>query len=312
MGTPAFATASLDALYKSGYNIVGVVTTPDKPVGRGLQISQSDVKRYAVEHQLKVIQPQSLKDPCFEEELRQLNAHLYVVVAFRMLPQSIWSIPQLGTFNLHASLLPQYRGAAPINWALINGETKTGVTTFLIDQNIDTGAILFQRECPIDAHDNAGDLHDKLMEMGSNLVVETVQALINGTAMAEDQHHSLHAVENLKSAPKLTKETGKINWSSRAVQISNLVRGLSPYPCAHSVLVSGGREIPVKIFSAKADAPIAGALIGEIYTDGKSFLKVSCKEGSLAIESIQAAGKKRLNIKEFLAGIRDITSFRFQ
>lgn len=316
MGTPQFAVAPLKLLLEKGFNVCAVVTAPDKPVGRGLKIAQSAIKEFALEQGIKVLQPLSLKDSEFIAQLESMEAHLFIVVAFRMLPQAVWSLPKLGTFNLHSSLLPMYRGAAPINWAIINGESKSGVTTFLIDENIDTGKILFQQECEIKESDNAGDLHDKLMEMGAQLVVKTAVALINGTARAVEQLVGQKEAE-LKLAPKLNKESGAINWELPCLEVFNLIRGLSPYPAAHSTLYNDQKSIPVKIFEAEPlfDSEQGGAasvlLPGEIETDGKSYLRVGCTKGSLNITSLQASGKKRLPIREFLAGLRDASSFYF-
>lgn len=310
MGTPEFAVAPLKSLLAAGYNICAVVTAPDKPVGRGQKIAQSDVKEYAVENNLRVLQPESLKDPEFIAQLKALDAHIFIVVAFRMLPKAVWSIPKLGTFNLHASLLPMYRGAAPINWAIINGETISGVTTFLIDENIDTGKILFKQECEIAESDNAGDLHDKLMNMGANLVIKTVAALIKGEVNAIEQQ-SYTNCSTLKIAPKLTKETGAINWQLTSLAIANLIRGLSPYPAAHSILENTTKLIPVKIFEAAHSNSSTKLLPGQIETDGKNYLRAGCANGSLDIISLQAAGKKRLFIKDFLAGFKDAQSYSF-
>ncbi|MFA6769728.1 MAG: methionyl-tRNA formyltransferase [Bacteroidales bacterium] len=307
MGTPQFAVAPLKLLLEEGFNICAVITAPDRPVGRGQKIAQSDVKKFAAEHGINVLQPISLKDPEFIARLKAINAHLFIVVAFRMLPQAVWSLPKLGTFNLHASLLPMYRGAAPINWAIINGESKSGVTTFFIDDKIDTGKILFREECKIEESDNAGDLHDKLMEMGAKLVVKTAEALIIGVASAVEQQNGAQ----LKIAPKLSKESGAINWALPCTEILNLIRGLSPYPTAYTVLKNDQKSIPVKIFEAVACKSPSSLTIGEIETDNKNYLRVGCKKGSLKIKSLQAAGKKRLTIKEFLAGLRDAQSYHF-
>lgn len=311
MGTPEFAVAPLKAILEEGFNICAVVTTPDKPVGRGLKIAQSEVKKFATEHNLTVLQPTSLKDPEFIAQLKSFEAHLFIVVAFRMLPKEVWSIPQLGTFNLHSSLLPMYRGAAPINWAIINGENKSGVTTFLIDENIDTGKILYQQECEIKESDNAGDLHDKLMDMGAHLVIKTAKDLINNNVCPVDQQNNIDGKE-LKPAPKLNKETGAINWGLQCTEVYNLIRGLSPYPAAHAILTNNIKQVPVKIFEAQPVKDLHSNLLpGEIETDGKSFLKVGCANGSLSIKSIQAAGRKRLPIKDFLAGLRDAADYSF-
>ncbi len=310
MGTPQFAVAPLKRLLEEGFNICAVVTAPDKPVGRGQKIAQSDVKKFAVEHGLNVLQPESLKDFQFIEQLKAIEAHLFIVVAFRMLPQTVWSIAQLGTFNLHASLLPMYRGAAPINWAIINGETKSGVTTFLIDEKIDTGKILFRQESEIKESDNAGDLHDRLMDIGAELVVKTAKALLQGSISAVEQQEGVNGTE-LKIAPKLDKNTGAINWELSCSKIVNLIRGLSPYPAAHSLLENDLKSIAVKIFEAEPSVSTCKLLPGEIETDSKNYLRVGCANGILNIISLQAAGKKRLAIKEFLAGLRDAPSFHF-
>lgn len=312
MGTPGFAVAPLKTLFEKGYNVCAVVTAPDKPVGRGLKMSMSDVKEFALANGIKIFQPLSLKDESFLDDLKALNAHIFVVVAFRMLPKAVWSIPEFGTFNLHASLLPQYRGAAPINHAIMNGEKKSGVTTFLIDEKIDTGEVLLQRECQIGESETAGELHDKLMMMGAYLVCETVDLIINGQANAINQSSLEIGNKPLKEAPKLDKNTGKIDWNSDSVKIFNLIRGLSPYPASYSTLIKDNTVIPVKIYSATREDGSSELAAGEILTDEKTYLKVSCNNGLISITSIQAAGKKRLNIREFLAGFRDISLYKFE
>ncbi len=308
MGTPEFAVGSLKALIDNGYNVVGVVTVPDKPSGRGLKMNISAVKEYALTLNVPILQPVSLKDEAFLSELKGLDADCFVVVAFRMLPQVVWSMPHLGTFNLHASLLPQYRGAAPINWAIINGEKKTGITTFLLDKKIDTGNILFQQECDILEEDNIGSLYDKLMEMGSSLVLKTIDALVSGDVSPIPQQES----EELKPAPKITRETCKIEWGNSALSISWLIRGLSPYPAAYSTLVSGEKRTDVKIYAATPCQEMGNGETGDIYTDGKGRMWVKCKEGSLEILELQMAGKKRLKTKEFLLGVHNIENYRFE
>ena len=312
MGTPGFAVAPLKALFDKGYNVCAVVTAPDKPVGRGLKMSMSDVKEYALANGIQVFQPLSLKEESFLDEIKELNAHIFVVVAFRMLPKAVWSIPEFGTFNLHASLLPQYRGAAPINHAIMNGEKKSGVTTFIIDEKIDTGEVLLQRECEIGEYETAGELHDKLMNIGADLVCETVDLIINGEANAINQSSLVTGGNSLKEAPKLDKNTGKIDWNSHSVKIFNQIRGLSPYPSAYSTLIKDDTTIPVKIYSALLEDGSSELDAGGILTDGKTFLKVRCNGGFISITSIQAAGKKRLNIREFLAGFRDISLYKFE
>ncbi|MBQ0024264.1 MAG: methionyl-tRNA formyltransferase [Bacteroidales bacterium] len=310
MGTPEFAVAQLDALMNSEYEVVAVVTVPDKPSGRGLSMNESAVKKYAVEHNLPVLQPVKLKDPEFLEQLRSFNANLFVVVAFRMLPKEVWSMPALGTFNLHASLLPQYRGAAPINWAIINGERVSGVTTFMIDEQIDTGRILFQESCNIEDYEDAGDLHDKLMKMGCDLVLKTVDAIENRQTKPYEQEAGSRTI---KPAPKLTKELCKIDWREDARTIHLLIRGLSPYPAAFGVLVKGEQKTNVKIFETYVvKSGNGGAPAGSITSDGKSFLEVKCGTDSLRIINLQLAGKKRMDIHDFLLGFRDPDSYAFE
>lgn len=309
MGTPEFAVGPLKALVEGGYNIAGVVTVPDKPSGRGLKINMSAVKEYALTLDVPVMQPVSLKDPAFLEELSALEADCFVVVAFRMLPKVVWSMPRLGTFNLHASLLPQYRGAAPINWAIINGETKSGVTTFLLDKQIDTGNIIFQQECEILPEDNIGTLYDKLMAIGSALVPRTIDALASGTANPQPQIES----EGLRPAPKITRETCRIDWNCSAKSVENLIRGLSPYPAAYAVITQGEKRTDVKIYAARSiDDGVPHCDAGAIVTDGKSRLCVKCADGLLEIGELQMAGKKRLKIKEFLVGIHNIENYHFE
>lgn len=309
MGTPEFAVAPLDELLKAGYDVAAVVTVADKQSGRGMKVSESAVKKYAVEHNIPVLQPEKLKDPAFLEELKSFKANLFVVVAFRMLPKEVWSMPYLGTFNLHASLLPQYRGAAPINWAIINGEKFTGVTTFMIDEQIDTGRIIFQESCSIEDYDNAGSLHDRLQEMGSKLVLKTVEAIRNHRINPWAQEAG--RVE-LKPAPKLTRELAQIDWSKDAYSINNLIRGLSPYPAATTNFVADGCDLlPVKIFEAYVTRDDDGTLPpGTITTDSKSYLQVKCGSRSLRILDLQVAGKKRMDVKSFLLGFRGVEKCR--
>lgn len=316
LGTPEFAVAPLRAILDAGHEVCAVVTAPDKPTGRGLQMSESAVKRFASERGLTLLQPLSLKDKEFNEKLKDFNADLFVVVAFRMLPKEVWSIPRLGTFNLHASLLPDYRGAAPINHAIINGERVTGVTTFMIDEKIDTGEIIARKECEITDYDNAGTLHDKLMNLGSTLVTETIESIASGKAEMIPQSKIITDSKPLLEAPKLTKETGLIDWSRSSKDVFNLIRGLSPYPAAFSALRNETKELSVKIYSTELESAEDGVIKaelkpGEIDSDNKTFLRVGCGKGSVKITSIQAAGKKRLGIKEFLAGIREICSYKF-
>ena len=313
MGTPEFAVASLSALVENGYNVVGVITAPDKPAGRGKKLTESAVKKYAVENKLKVLQPEKFKNPEFLEELTSLKAELQVVVAFRMLPEVVWNMPNYGTFNLHGSLLPQYRGAAPLNWAVINGETKTGVTTFLLDHEIDTGKVLFKKEIEIGENDTVGDIHDRLMEIGAGLVLETVDAIALGNIMPIPQEKLAKNTE-IKHAPKISKENCKIDWNNDTEQIRNLIRGLSPYPTAWSNLVhkETGQEILTKVFFAEKIPSEEPVVPGTIESDGKTFLKVACKNGWLQINDLQIAGKKRMNADEFLRGFQQIKEYCFQ
>lgn len=313
MGTPDFAVASLKALVDGGYNIVGVITAPDKLAGRGKKLNKSAVKKYAVENNLNVLQPDKLKNPEFINELKLLQADLQVVVAFRMLPEVVWNMPKLGTFNLHGSLLPQYRGAAPINWAVINGEIKTGVTTFLLDHKIDTGKIIFKREIEIGENDTVGDIHDGLMEIGANLVVETVDALADGNFDAVAQSELIDDAK-IKHAPKIFKDDCKIDWTDDCEKIRNLIRGLSPYPAAWTKLVhkDSGKEIATKLFFAKRVDFNEKAESGTLKTDGKTFVNVACKNGWLQITDLQIAGKKRMNIEHFLRGFQQIGYFLFR
>ncbi len=304
MGTPEFAVAPLDNLIRHKYKVVGIVTVPDKPSGRGLKLNESAVKRYATEHGLPVLQPARLKDPEFLEALRSWKPDLIVVVAFRMLPEEVWSMPRLGTINLHAALLPQYRGAAPINWAVINGEKLTGVTTFMIDKDIDTGGILMRQECRIEPDDTAGDIHDKLMAIGSNLVVQTVEGLIQHNLEMRVQRSFIQGSEVLKPAPKLTRETCRIDWTESSEHICNLVRGLSPYPTAFTEIAEeGGEAQTLKIH--KAEKLDLHGKPGEILSDGKTYLAVATADGAVSIREMQLAGKKRMDVRTFLLGFRN-------
>ena len=322
MGTPEFAVAPLDKLVQGNYNVVGVVTVPDKPSGRGLKLNQSAVKQYAQEHLVpkgvKLLQPVSLKDEEFLGELRALEADLFIVVAFRMLPEVVWGMPPMGTFNLHGSLLPLYRGAAPINWAIIKGEEKSGVTTFLIDKEIDTGNILMQKECPIGERENIGSLYDRLMEIGAGLVVETVEGLKAGILTPKPQEGKI------TGAPKLNKELGRIKWdmedadqpeASCAQLIDRLVRGLSPYPAATAAMSDGEKTFEFKIFECslvKQDTAPCQKPAGTVASDGRNYIHVYCADGSvLSLDEIQMAGKKRMRTKDFLLGFRNIEQYRF-
>lgn len=305
MGTPGFAVESLRCLVEGGYNVVGVVTGPDKAVGRhGSVLQPTPVKQYAVEHGLRVLQPEKLKDEAFIEELRSLQADLQIVVAFRMLPEVVWAMPRLGTFNLHASLLPQYRGAAPINWAVINGDTETGVTTFFLKHEIDTGAVIRQVRVPISETDCVGDVHDRLMLLGGRVVCETVDAIIDGTAEAIPQEQMI--TEELRPAPKIFKDTCRIEWGRPAKRVYDFIRGLSPYPAAWTSLVSpDGVEMVVKIYEAAiVPAPKKGIPYGTIETDGKHYIYVYTADGALSLRTLQLAGKKRMAVEDFLRGFR--------
>ncbi|HEV7781257.1 MAG TPA: methionyl-tRNA formyltransferase [Chitinophagaceae bacterium] len=300
MGTPEFAVASLDALVKAGCSIVAVVTAPDKPGGRGLQLQQSAVKKYAVEQHLNVLQPEKLKSPEFLAALKELNADLQIVVAFRMLPELVWNMPPMGTVNLHGSLLPQYRGAAPINWAIINGEDETGVTTFKLKHEIDTGDILLQESFAIEEEETAGDVHDKMKEIGAAVLVKTIKHLADGTLSEIPQAGNLDKGAALKHAPKIHTDTCRINWSQPVEIIFNLVRGLSPYPAAFTVM----NEKMMKIFKAKKEIVFPAHTEGDNVTDGKTFLKIACSNGYLHLLEIQMEGKKKMKIEEFLRGYR--------
>lgn len=313
MGTPGFAVEPLQKIAEAGYNITAVVTAPDKPSGRGMKLVCSHVKEFAQSLGLNVLQPISLKDDVFVSTLKDLNPDIIVVVAFRMLPKSVWSLPRLGTFNLHASLLPKYRGAAPINWALINGEIETGVTTFLIDEEIDTGSIIFSEKCNILPNENFGSLHDRLKDIGAELVLKTIENLTSGKTHLTIQSSVEATMGDIPTAPKLNRENTKIRWNNNASDINNLIRGLSPYPAAHTLMRNNSTNevTSVKIFESAAE-PISGEMHpGQIVTDFKTYLKVECSTGLLSIRSIQFPGKKRLNIKDFLLGFRDIHNYTF-
>lgn len=345
MGTPEFAVAPLDELVSKGYKVVGVVTVADKPSGRGLKVNESAVKKYAVEHGIPVLQPEKLKDPEFLSRLAAFKADLFVVVAFRMLPEEVWSMPRLGTFNLHASLLPQYRGAAPINWAIINGEHRTGVTTFMIDKNIDTGGIILREECLIEPGDDAGTLHDKLMGMGRKAVTDTVDLIVQHNVELRQQRSFVQGSEELRPAPKLTRELCHIDWTRPAAEVVNLVRGLSPYPAAFATLsecsASGSAEsaggiapndlgkgrdaatasasrteqaLQLKIYKAEKLDAVPGVETvepGRVYSDGKNYLAIGCGDGrALSILDLQLSGKKRMDVRAFLLGFREPGAWR--
>ena len=295
MGTPEFAVPSLQILVENGFNVVAVITAPDKPKGRGQKLATSPVKDYAVSQDIPVLQPTNLKSPEFIEELKSYNANLQIVVAFRMLPEMVWDMPEIGTFNLHASLLPQYRGAAPINWAIINGEKETGVTTFFLKHEIDTGNIIFQEKEPIEEDDNVGDLYARLMERGSKLVLKTVQAIQEGDYPQDPQDES----GEIKHAPKIFKETCEIDWSKSSEEVYNFIRGLSPYPAAWTMI--NGTQF--KIYKAeKLELTSAGDKPGDYSTDNKTFLHIHTGGSALSIKELQMQGKKRMNIEDFLRG----------
>jgi methionyl-tRNA formyltransferase len=298
MGTPDFAVGILDTIYQKNYEIVGVITAPDKPAGRGQKVSTSAVKEYALEKNLRLLQPTNLKSEDFLAELKSLEANLQVVVAFRMLPEVVWKMPKLGTFNLHASLLPEYRGAAPINWAIINGETKTGVTSFFIDDKIDTGAMILSKATEIGANETAGKLHDRMMHLGSETVLETLQLIEAGKAITTLQENN----PDVKTAYKLNKENCKIDWSQSGQTIFNLIRGLSPYPAAWTFIKDGENEWNVKIYLASFEEKTHSDTIGKITTTKKEIF-ISTKDGILKIASLQFPGKKRMLAHELLNGI---------
>lgn len=305
MGTPDFAVEPLRRLVEDKYNVVGVVTMPDKPAGRGHKLQFSPVKQYAVDNNLHVMQPEKLKAEEFVNELRSLNADLFIVVAFRMLPEVVWAMPRLGTFNLHGSLLPQYRGAAPLNWAIINGEKRTGITTFFLTHEIDTGKIIDQQVIAIEDSDNVGTIHDKLMVMGGDLVIKTVNAILWGGIKPIPQEELYASESELKPAPKIFKETCHLDFNNPTENIHNLVRGLSPYPAAWANLSAEGKEdLQMKIYETKKEICQHNETPGTLVTDGKKFLKVATKDGYLHLLQIQVPGKKRLSIEDFLRGFR--------
>lgn len=297
MGTPDFAVTTLKTLVENNYNIVGVITAPDRPAGRGRKLNESAVKHYAKSQNLKILQPTNLKDQDFINELKVLKANLQIVVAFRMLPKVVWQMPEYGTFNLHASLLPNYRGAAPINWAVINGETKTGVSTFFIDEKIDTGEMILQKEVNIDKEENAGNLHDKLMHIGSKLVLSTVSLIEKGKVVTKPQKET----EDIKTAYKLNKENCKIDWNDTIDNIYNKIRGLSPYPAAWCTLINGDDELDIKIYNTKKELASHSFQAGSIISTKKE-LKVAVTNGYIIIEEIKLPGKKMMDIKSLLNG----------
>ena len=299
MGTPEFAVGILDTILQNNYEVVGVITAADKPAGRGQKIKYSAVKEYALAHNLHLLQPTNLKDEGFLAELQALNANLQIVVAFRMLPKVVWEMPTLGTFNLHASLLPNYRGAAPINWAIINGETKTGVTTFFIDDKIDTGAMILNAETAIGTNESAGELHDRLMQLGSETVTQTLALLESGKVTTTIQEDNTE----IKTAYKLNKENCKIDWQQPASEIHNLIRGLSPYPAAWCFISDKGEEWNVKIYQSNIVIEAHTLAVGQLVCTKKE-LKIAVRDGFIQIESLQFPGKKKMNTAEFLNGIQ--------
>jgi methionyl-tRNA formyltransferase len=295
MGTPEFAVASLDALVKEGYDIAGVITAPDKPAGRGMKMNTSAVKQYAVEHSLTILQPEKLKNPQFLEELKNLHADVQIVVAFRMLPDVVWNMPRMGTINVHASLLPKYRGAAPINWAIINGEKETGVTTFLLTHEIDTGNILLQDKVAIDDDENAGTLHDKLKMTGAQLLLKTISGVMNGDVAPRKQSDA-----EVTHAPRIYTDTCKIDWNKSAESVHNLIRGLSPYPAAFTVL----QNKIFKIYRSSFEVSQVQIPAGSVVTDNKSYLRFSAADGYVYAKEVQIEGKKRMSVEDFLKGFR--------
>ena len=306
MGTPEFAVESLNILVENNYEVVGVVTMPDKPSGRGHKLQCSPVKQYALEHNLPVLQPEKLKDETFLEELKKLNADLQIVVAFRMLPEVVWNMPKYGTFNLHASLLPQYRGAAPINWAIINGEKETGATTFFLTHEIDTGKIILQEKTAISDTDNAGIVHDKLMVMGAGMVKKTVDLLMQGQIEGIDQSQFIQPEIELKAAPKIFKDTCEIKLDWSVDKVYNFVRGLSPYPAAWIDIQFPGQpdKVTLKVFETEKEPEEHHLPPGTLETDGKKFARIAFQDGFIRLKSVQVSGKKRMDIGELLRGMR--------
>ncbi len=303
-GTPEFAASQLEAILAAGYEVAAVVTMPDKPAGRGRKIQFSEVKKTALEHQLPLLQPEKLKDPEFITALESFHADLFIVVAFRMLPSVVWKMPRLGTFNLHASLLPQYRGAAPINHAIINGETETGLTTFFLNEEIDKGAVILRERIPIRPDETAGELHDELMALGNRLVVETIRKIENNDIQPVTQE-TLAAGTPLKDAPKIFKDFCAIQWDKPCIDIYNHIRGLSPYPAAHTQLRGeNGETLDLKVYKAQMELKNATEAPGTVVTDGKTFLKLATKDGYISLTIIQQAGKKAMEIQDFLRGAR--------
>ncbi|MEF8984524.1 MAG: methionyl-tRNA formyltransferase [Bacteroidales bacterium] len=308
MGTPEFSVESLKALVENKYNVVGVVTNPDKPAGRGQQIRESPVKKYAKEQGLPILQPENLSDRDFIQRLKDLDPMLQVVVAFKILPSEVFNIPEYGTFNLHASLLPDYRGAAPINHVILNGESKTGVTTFFLDDKVDTGKIIKKKETEITQDETAGTLHDKLKMLGAELVVETVEAIRNNDYQAIPQDELIKNRQTLKKAPKIFKEDCRIDWHKTCSEIYNFIRGLSPYPAAQTLL-NNSDQIPLKIFQAYPEKKVHEHACGTLLSDHKNYIKVATPDGFIHLKEIQQSGKKKMDVKEFLKGFKNIEEF---
>lgn len=306
MGTPEFAVASLDALVTAGFTIVGVVTAPDKPAGRGMKLQESAVKKYAVEKGLKLLQPEKLKNKQFLEELQSLGANLQIVVAFRMLPEVVWNMPPMGTINVHASLLPQYRGAAPINWAIINGEKETGVTSFKLKHEIDAGDILLQERIAIGENETAGQLHDKLKKAGAQILIKTVKGLADGSLKEIPQEATGNLQLAIKHAPKIFTETCKINWNKPVDEVHNLIRGLSPFPGAFTFF----NNKMLKIYLSEKEYSKAPTTAGQFETDNKTYLKFACADGYIISKELQLEGKKKMNAEDFLRGYRTNSNFR--
>lgn len=303
-GTPEFAASQLEAILAAGYEVAAVVTMPDKPAGRGKKIQFSEVKKAAMEHQLPVLQPEKLRDPAFLSELDSFHADLFIVVAFRMLPAAVWKMPPLGTFNLHASLLPQYRGATPINHAIINGETETGLTTFFLNEEIDKGEVILREKVAIRPDETAGELHDELMLLGNRLVVETIQKIERNDIQPVTQEELADGA-TLKEAPKIFRDFCQIRWDRSCTEIHNLIRGLSPYPAAHTTLENEqGERLELKVYASQIESIHPSEPFGTVVTDSKSFLKVAATDGYIHLTIIQQAGKKAMKIDEFLRGIR--------
>ncbi|MFO7828871.1 MAG: methionyl-tRNA formyltransferase [Bacteroidales bacterium] len=309
MGTPDFAVAPLKKLVDYGYNVVGVVTNPDKPAGRGQKIKESPVKIFAQKNNITILQPEKFKSEKFLHELKDMKADLQIVVAFKMLPEVVWAMPPKGTFNLHASLLPNYRGAAPINWAIINGEQKTGVTTFFLEKEIDTGNIILQEDVPVYENDTAGDLHDRLMEKGAELVIKTVDVILSGNYRLINQKEITTDNQNIKPAPKIFKNECKINWNETVDNIHNFIRGLSPYPAAWTEIKNNNDTIQIKIYQSLKENSKHNFLPGKIITDSKLNFKVACKNGFIKILELQQAGKKKLKTEDFLRGFPKINEW---